>query len=147
MADVTNKGLKAAREAAGMYQYQAAHLMHVSEDTLSRWERGEAQPTPDEVDKLEQIYKAPGLWYGWMRYHYKSFRDRYPENAENAALALSMMTAKYEMDDLLKRQETAIRDALDGKIEDAAAFRAYIQQAKEAHAAIGLMLAKAEQGG
>lgn len=147
MADVTNKGLKAAREAAGMYQYQAAHLMHVSEDTLSRWERGEAQPTPDEVDKLEQIYKTPGLWYGWMRYHYKSFRDRYPENAENAALALSMMTAKYEMDDLLKRQETAIRDALDGKIEDAAAFRAYIQQAKEAHAAIGLMLAKAEQGG
>lgn len=147
MADVTNKGLKSAREAAGMYQYQAAHLMHVSEDTLSRWERGEAQPTPDEVDKLEQIYKAPGLWYGWMRYHYKSFRDRYPENPDNAALALSMMTAKYEMDDLLKRQETAIRDALDGKIEDAAAFRAYIQQAKEAHAAIGLMLAKAEQGG
>lgn len=147
MADVTNKGLKAAREAAGMYQYQAAHLMHVSEDTLSRWERGEAQPTPDEVDKLEQIYKAPGLWYGWMRYQYKSFRDRYPENAENAALALSMVTAKYEMDDLLKRQETAIRDALDGKIDDAAAFRSYIQQAKEAHTAIGLMLAKAEQGG
>lgn len=32
MADITNKELQAAREAAGLYQYQVAHLMHVSED-------------------------------------------------------------------------------------------------------------------
>lgn len=147
MADITCKDLKAVREAAGMYQFQVAHLMHVSEDVIGRWERGETQPTPDQVDKLEQLYKAPGLWYGWMRYQYKSFRDRYPENPETVALALSMVNAKYEIADLLKQQETAIRDALDGKIDDAAAFRAYIKQAKEAHAAIGLMLAKVEQGG
>ena len=34
MADITNKELQAAREAAGLYQYQVAHLMHVSEDTM-----------------------------------------------------------------------------------------------------------------
>lgn len=143
-ADITCKDLKTAREAAGLYQFQAAHLMHVSEDVIGRWERGETQPTPDQVDKLEILYKAPGLWYGWMRYHYKSFRDRYPENQEDAALALSMVNAKYELADLLERQETAIRDALDGRIDDERAFAAYIKEAKDAHAAIGLMLAKAE---
>ena len=144
MADITCKDLKTAREAAGLYQFQVAHLMHVSEDVIGRWERGETQPTPDQVDKLEILYKAPGLWYGWMRYHFKSFRDRYPENQENAALALSMVNAKYELADLLERQEAAIRDAMDGKIDDEKSFAAYIKEAKDAHAAIGLMLAKAE---
>lgn len=143
-ADITHKELKAAREAAELYQHQVAYLMHVSDDTVSRWERGEVQPTPDEVDKLGKIYKAPGLWYGWMRYHYKSFRDRYPEDPGNAELALSMVNAKYEMADLATRQEAAIRDALDGKIDDEKAFAAYIKEAKDAHAALGLMLAKAE---
>lgn len=146
-ADITCKELKAAREAAKLYQYQVAYLMHVSEDTVSRWERGEAQPTPDEVDQLEQLYKAPGLWYGWMRYHYKSFRDRYPEDPGNTALALSMVNAKYELADLLERQEGAIRDALDGKIDDKKAFAAYLSEVKKSHATLGIVLAKAEQDG
>lgn len=79
-----------------------------------------------------------------MRYNIKSFRDRYPENPENAALALSMVNAKYQVADLLERQERAIRDALDGKIDDERAFAEYIKEAKEAHVALGLMLAKAE---
>lgn len=146
MADITHKELQAAREAAGFYQYQVATLLNVSEDTVSRWERGvkEFKPTPDQVDALEKLYNAPGLWYGWMRYNIKSFRDRYPENPENAALALSMVNAKYQVADLLERQERAIRDALDGKIDDERAFAEYIKEAKEAHAALGLMLAKAE---
>lgn len=118
--------------------------MHVSEDVISRWERGETFPTPDQVDSLEKLYHAPGLWYGWMRYHFKSFRDRYPENPDNTALALSMVNAKYELADLTEKQDSAIRDALDGRIDDEKAFAAYIKEAKDAHAAIGLMLAKAE---
>ncbi len=144
MADITNKELQAAREAAGLYQYQVAHLMHVSEDVISRWERGETTPTPDQVDELEKLYKAPGLWYGWMRYHHKSFRDRYPEDPGNAALALSMVNAQYEVRDMMQKQEAVIRDALDGKIDDELAFNAYIKEAKEAHAALGVMLARAE---
>ena len=95
MADITNKELQTAREAAGLYQYQVAHLMHVSEDVISRWERGETKPDPDQVDALEKLYNAPGLWYGWMRFQYKSFRDRYPDAPGNAALALSMVNAQY----------------------------------------------------
>lgn len=146
MADITHKELQAAREAAGLYQYQVAALLHVSEDTVSRWERGvrDFKPTPDQVAELEKIYSAPGLWYGWMRYNYKSFRDRYPESPENAALALSMVQAKYEAADLAEAQEKAIRDALDGRIDDKAAFARYIREAREAHEALGLMLAKAE---
>ena len=118
--------------------------MGVSEDTVSRWERGDVKPTPEDVSALEKLYKAPGLWYGWMRYNYPSFRERYPEDPGNAALALSMVNAKYELADLLEKQEGAIRDALDGKIDDEKAFAAYLREAKEAHAAIGLMLARAE---
>lgn len=59
MADITNRELQAAREAAGLYQYQVAHLMHVSEDVISRWERGETKPDPDQVDALEKLYKTP----------------------------------------------------------------------------------------
>lgn len=144
MADVTHIELASARKSAELYQHQVARLMHVSEDVVSDWETGKTLPHPDQVSKLEEIYKAPGLWYGWMRYNIKSFRDRYPENPENAALALSMVNAKYQVADLLERQERAIRDALDGKIDDERAFAEYIKEAKEAHAALGLMLAKAE---
>ena len=144
MADVTHAELASARKSAELYQHQVARLMHVSEDVVSDWETGKTLPHPDQVSKLEEIYKAPGLWYGWMRYNIKSFRDRYPENLENAALALSMVNAKYQVADLLERQERAIRDALDGKIDDERAFAEYIKEAKEAHAALGLMLAKAE---
>ena len=144
MADITNKELQTAREAAGLYQYQVAHLKHVSEDVISRWERGETKPDPDQVDALEKLYNAPGLWYGWMRFQYKSFRDRYPDDPGNAALALSMVNAQYEVRDMVQKQEEVIRDALDGKIDNEKAFAEYIKEAKEAHAALGVMLARAE---
>lgn len=144
MADVTHAELAAARKAAGLYQHQVARLMNVSEDVVSDWETGKTLPHPDQVSEMESIYNAPGLWYGWMRYNVKSFRDRYPENQENTALALSMVNAQYEVHDFLQKHEAAIRDALDGHIDDEKAFADYIKEAKEAHAALGLMLAKAE---
>ena len=141
---MTHKELQAARKAAGLYQHQVAYLLHVSEDVVSDWETGKTLPTPDQVDELEKLYKAPGLWHGWMRYHYKSYRDRYPESPENAALALSMMNAKYQLADVLEKQERAIRDALDGTIDDKQGFAAYLTEAKEAYTALGEMLARAE---
>lgn len=147
MADVTHAELASARKAAGLYQHQVARLMHVSEDVVSDWETGKTLPHPDQVSEMESIYHAPGLWYGWMRYNIKSFRDRYPEDHESTALALSMVNAQYEVHDFLQKQEAAIRDALDGHIDDKKAFAAYIKEAKEAHAALGLMIAKAETEG
>lgn len=149
-ADVTPKELQAARKAAGFYQFQVAQLIStesrtVTEDTVSKWERGETLPTPDQVDELEKLYRAPGLWYGWMRFQYKSFRDRYPDNDENAALALAMVNAGCQIGDVARLQDAAIRDALDGKIDNERGFAEYLKQAKEAHAALGELLARAEK--
>ena len=119
-------------------------MLHVSEDTVSRWERGLYDPTPDQVDELEKLYKTPGLWYGWMRWKHKSFRDRFPASPDNTALALAMVNARYQMDDLHRMQDEVIRDALDGQINNGKAFADYIREAKEAHAALGEMLARAE---
>lgn len=146
-ADITHEELQAAREAAGLYQHQVARQLHVSQDTVSRWERGEALPTSEQVDRLEKLYKAPGLWYGWMRYHDKPFRDRFPEEPGNGDLALTMVQARYQVADLMDKQEAAIRDAIDGKIDDRKAYDDYIREVKEAHAALGKVLAKDEMNG
>ena len=143
-ADVTHKELQAARKAAGLYQHQVAYLLHVSEDVVSDWETGKTLPTPDQVDELERLYKTPALWHGWMRFQYKSYRDRYPESPATAALAVSMMNAKYQLADVLEKQERAIRDALDGTIDDKKGFADYMKEAKEAYTALGEMLARAE---
>ena len=104
-------------------------------------------PTSDQVDQMEKLYKAPGLWYGWMRYHDKPFRDRFPEEPETCDLAMAMVQAGYEVNDLIAKQDAAIRDAIDGRIDHPMAYEAYIREAKEAHAALGKMLAKAEMKG
>ena len=147
MADVTHKELQSARKAVGLYQYQVAHLMGVSEDVISDWETGKTLPAPDQVDQLEKLYKTPGLWHGWMRYHHKSYRDRYPESPDGAQLALTMMQAKYQMEDVAARQDKAIRDALDGSIDDKRGFDAYLTEIREVHATMSAVLAKAEMEG
>lgn len=118
--------------------------MHVSEDTVSRWERGDAAPTPDQVDALEKLYKAPGLWYSYMRYTHKSFRDRYPDDPGGMALAMSMVHAGYQMADVARRQDDVIRDAIDGRIDNPKDFAAYLDDVKKLHAALSAMLAQAE---
>nr|MBR4279812.1 helix-turn-helix transcriptional regulator [Clostridia bacterium] len=145
MADVTYKDLADARKAAGMLQHQVGRELGYSADVISDWETGRREPHPDQVSLMEKLYKAPGLWHGWMREHYQSYRERYPENPESAALALSMVNVDMELRDVLERQQTAIRDALDGRIDDRRGFAAYIKETKELHAALGLMLAQAEK--
>lgn len=145
-AEITHKELQAAREAAGLYQYQVAALLNVSEDTISRWERGLQEPHPDQVSELEELYKAPGLWYGWMRWAIKSFRDRYPENPETSNLALAMVNAEYQLADLRGLQEAVIRDALDGRIDDPKQAERLKKEGREAYEALGRVLALLEGG-
>ncbi len=139
--------LKEARKAAGLHQHQVATILNYSADVIGAWESGQTRPDPDIVDKLEKLYKRPGLWHRFMRHYYDSYRDRYPESPQNTALAVSMMDAKYQLSDVPERLEKAIRDVLDGKIDDKAGFADCIKEAKEAHAALGKMLAQAEMEG
>lgn len=144
MANIPFPELKEARKAAGMYQHQVATILNYSEDVIADWEAGNRLPHPDIVSKLEKLYNRPGLWHRFMRHYYESYRERYPASPDNAALALSMVNAQYELHDVQRAQEEAIRDALDGKIDDERTFSAYIKEVKEAHAALGMVLAKAE---
>ncbi len=132
MAEITGRELAAARKAAGLHQYQVAHQLHVSEDVIGAWEREEREPNPDQVDALEKLYKAPGTWHGWMRYHYKSYRDRYPEVLKDHSLALALMSARHQMQDVTSLQDAIERDAMDGKIDNKAQAERYIREISEA---------------
>lgn len=52
--------LRAARVNKNLNQKEAAKLIGVGEDKLSRWERGVQFPTVPEIQKIEEIY---GLSY------------------------------------------------------------------------------------
>lgn len=50
--------LKARREARGLSQDQAATLLDVDKETVSRWERGKNKPSgPEVIKKLKKIYQ------------------------------------------------------------------------------------------
>lgn len=146
MAEITGRNLADARKAAGMHQYQVAHQMHVSEDVIGAWEREERDPHPDQVDALEKLYKTP-LWHGWMRYHFKSYRDRYPETAQDHSLALALINARHQMQDVVSLQDQVERDALDGKIDNRALAQRYVKEMSETVVALQTMIELLQQGG
>ena len=147
MDECMGKDLAAARKAAEMYQFQVGHLMHVSEDVIGNWERDENQPSPDQVDELERLYKAPGLWHRWMRTHYKSYRDRYPENPAGLNAALAVVNAGYQAADVKPLTDALVRDLMDGKCDDQDLKARYLKEARESVAAYNAAIATLESEG
>lgn len=145
-AEITHEELKAAREAAGLYQHQVARLLNESEDTVSRWERGRAMPSDEQVWEMEKLYKAPGLWYGWMRWAHKSFREHFPAIPQTDSLVLSLVNVKYQIGDLEPLHDAMVRDALDGRIDNKARQAHFLREMKEVHAALGITIAIMEGG-
>ena len=147
MDECMGKDLASARDSAGMYQFQVAHLIHVSEDVVSNWERDVSIPTPDQVDELEKLYKAPGLWHRWMRSHYKSYRDRYAENPAGLNAALAVVNAGYQAADMKSLTDALVRDLMDGKCDDLELKAKYLKEAKENVAAHNAAIAMLESEG
>lgn len=146
MAEITNVELRKARDAQSLPRWKVAQEIGVSEDTVERWERGEVQPTPDDVDRLETLYKAPGLWHGWMRSHYESYRARYPETLD-LSTAVAVVNVRHQLTDVLALQDAAERDALpDGRIDDPLLRARYIKEMVEAQAALTDALQKIKEG-
>ena len=136
--------LREARDNAGMTRLKAAFEIGVSEDTLKRWEMGIQQPTPDDVDCMERLYHAPGLWHAWMRSTYSSYRSRYPESLD-ATTALSIVNVRHQLADVLALQDAAERDALpNDQLDDPRLRSSYIRECQEAIAALAAMLARIE---
>lgn len=48
--------IKAARVNAGLTQRQAAKMLGINPDTLSRYESGHSIPRVDMIDKMAKIY-------------------------------------------------------------------------------------------
>lgn len=108
----------------------------MSETTIARWEADEALPDPEDVDTLERVYKAPGLWHRWMRSHYDSYRKRYPEVMEDNGLALAVVDVRHQMQDVMALQDKVERDAMDGRIDDQPTKERYRKELQEARASI-----------
>lgn len=143
--------LAAARNAAGLYQYQAAQLLSkheiISEDTISNWECNRAMPDPEQVAAMESLYQSDGLWDSWMRLQWPSYRQRVPENPDVASAGLAVINAGYQMGDVVALTEALGRDLMDGRVDDEALKASYIAEAEEAAAALHAAIAKLKKGG
>lgn len=143
--------LAAARNAIGLYQYQAAQLLSgeeiISEDTISNWECNRAMPDPEQVAAMERLYESPGLWDSWMRLQWPSYRDRIPQNPDIASAGLAVINAGYQINDVSALTEALGRDLMDGKIDDIELAEHYIKEAEEAAAALSAAIAKLRKGG
>lgn len=135
MPEIVGKDLRIARKAANIRCWQAANEMNVSESVIARWETDEVEPNPDQVYQLEKLYKAPGLWHGWMRSHYESYREMYPENP-NYIAPLAVLNVRHQLADVIALQDDVERDVMDGRLDDPVLKAQYLHELDEAQAAI-----------
>lgn len=57
MADTPSQIFQRLREQAGLTQAQAARLLHVHTQTVSRWERGERQIKARDLEEARRLFK------------------------------------------------------------------------------------------
>ena len=53
-----NKNLREKREQVELTQNEVAEQLHVSPQSISKWERGEALPSVEFLPKLAEIYEC-----------------------------------------------------------------------------------------
>lgn len=147
MPEFSGVDLKNARENAGLRQWQVAQLLHTSESCVRRWENDEAEPTPDVVDKLEELYKFPMLWHRWMLSHSDSYRRHYAPVSETNTTG-SVLRNRYAIEDIMSIQEAIERDVSeDGIIDNLMNKDRYIETLKRAVACLSDTLARIEKRG
>lgn len=56
---VVQISLAAARVNAGMTQDDVAKAIHVSKNTIVKWEKGETEPSIQTARELSELYKFP----------------------------------------------------------------------------------------
>jgi len=59
--DALSRRLRELRAAAALRQVDAAELSGISQPTIARFEKGRQIPRPDQVEKLCEAYRAPGV--------------------------------------------------------------------------------------
>ena len=56
--DTYSSALRQARKAHGISMMELARVLDVSINTIERWERGGAHPSPDNQDKINRYFGA-----------------------------------------------------------------------------------------
>lgn len=143
MSEKAGALLKNARKSAGMTRPQVYQVTAISESVLDRWERGETIPDLESLDKLELLYRRPGLWQECLMHYYPSFRRHYPEIVKLDTLP-ALVNNRHQLQDVLALNDAMERDAMDGKIDDAAVKARYLKECHEARAALTEAITKLE---
>lgn len=63
--------LKLLRELNGWTQRQVARSIRVLTDTVSRWEKGSNIPSPENLDKLAQLFQVSIVELGILKDEYR----------------------------------------------------------------------------
>ena len=144
MAEFTYLDLQKARKAHGFTQWQLAAGVHVSEDTVKRWESGKVKPSLDDVSAIEHFLCAEGelLWLRWAYSNEESYRERHAAPKSNGLLE-SLVTVRHELSDVQELTTAIERDAMDGSIDDRARLSRYLTEVREAQAALQQFVANA----
>lgn len=138
MAEYTKAALRKARETANLPRWKAAVELGVSEDTLKRWEdpAEKSAPTSADVNRMERVYDAPGMWYAWMYSNDEGFRDHFPAVQADHSQALAIVNIRHQVADVLALQDAMERDAMDGHIDDQQTKARYLRELDDVQAAI-----------
>lgn len=135
MSEKAGALLKNARKSAGMTRPQVYQVTAISESVLDRWERGETVPDLESLDKLELLYRSPGLWQECLMIYYPSFRRHFPQMVTLETLP-ALVNTRHQLQDVLALSDTMERDAMDGRIDNAALKAKYISECQESRAAL-----------
>lgn len=141
MTEFGGNELRKARENAGIRQWQIASEIGVCEALVGRWERGEAFPSPDDVDRLEIAYKAPGLWHKWMLSNCDSYRRHY-RGVDETTTAGSVLRGRFAIEDVMGRDVSE-----DGRIDNPINRDKYEEVLRKAIACLTDTLAQIEKRG
>lgn len=139
--------LRKAREDANLPRWKAAQELGTSEDTIKRWEdpTEKAMPTSADVNRMESVYNAPGLWYAWMYSSDEGFRDHMtpPSDIDLKASVLALLA---ETTTLIDQQARIMKDASDGRIDNEEDRRQLLAKGRDiAQAALSFCAAIREQ--
>lgn len=140
MPDTGGELLRAARKAAGMTQTQVYIATRVSESNLQRWEVGESRPNLEDLYKLELLYHAPGLWSRYLLATSPAYAAHHPAAPADRTQLAQVVAIGKEAADLQGLQDTVERDLLDGTVDDAPGWLAYMAEVRAANAATGALI-------
>ena len=145
MPEFRGYDLRTAREQAGLRLWQVAQGIHTSESCIRRWEGDEAEPSPEVIDQIEEMYKCPMMWHRWMLSHSDSYRRHYSPISDTTTIG-SVLRNRYEIEDILRLQEAIECDVSDdGKIDNMMSRDKYVELIKKAVACLSDTLARIEK--